>query len=211
MSGSIKKTRSRRRYKCGEKALKEIAYYQKTDKLIIPLRRVRRGIRYEMENMKAGGFRMTQVAFNKIHAALEDHIVTMFRSAQIMAIHAKRVTIMPDDLYSLFRVYNSMQGKTDLSEEPINPKMSAAHRKTKKKRKRSKTQPVVIVAEAEQSEQPRKKRKRKKTNTTVSPVVMPIIQEELEEEREPSVDIQNEEKIYEVEQEQGDWCLEEEY
>lgn len=191
--GHIKKKASKRR-KSGEKALKEITYYQEKPGLLVPVTTVRRGVKHALK-----GARITQVAFDKIHVALEDHMVRVFRSAQMMAIHAKRVTIMPRDLTALFKVCHSMEGREDLDEESPNPIM-----RRKKKKASTKNPP--------QPDKEKKKRKRhKKLKERVIEQPQAIVEIEVEQERihtifnYPVVEEQEQEE----QPEEEDWCLEE--
>lgn len=200
--GCIKKSRHhrRRRHKSGEKALKEIKYFQETPRTLIPVALVRRGIRHALNKLKEGGARVTQVAFDRIHAALEDHIVGIFRSAQIMAIHAKRKTLMVEDMTALRKVSDSLNGVEDLSDEPVNPKMSKAHHHKKKHNKKEKA-----------PEEEKKRRKHKSKSKKKEKILIP--QEVFEPEEERVLEIETEViPVIEKEMEdEDDWYAGEEY
>jgi histone H3/H4 len=225
-SGRIKKsttTGRKRRHKSGEKALKEIKFYQKNPGLIIPVAAVRRGVRGALQKAKPGGARITQVAFDTIHELLEEYIVRVFSVAQIMAIHAKRKTVMPPDMINLFKVCNAMAGKNDLSGEPINAKMSEAHHRNKRKKPettRQKKEKTDTIPPEEQHEQPKKKKRREKRkhkevevmeedNVDAGPQEDPILPIEIEVEEEERIPfyIMNNPVIQS--DYNDDWCLEE--
>ena len=104
--------RNKRRVKPGTKALKEIRKYQShhkhgTELLIrkLPLQRIVREISEEY----TGGHFETGVKFQAsameaIHHATEDYAVHLFEDANLEAIHAKRVTLMPKDIQITRRV-----------------------------------------------------------------------------------------------------------
>ncbi|CAL5383127.1 unnamed protein product [Camellia sinensis] len=87
----------RRRYKPGTVALREIRFYQKTCKLIIPAAPFIRTVR-EISNFFAPQIiRWTAEALVAIQEAAEDYLVHLFEDAMLCAIHAKRVTLMKKD------------------------------------------------------------------------------------------------------------------
>ncbi|THF98250.1 hypothetical protein TEA_018349 [Camellia sinensis var. sinensis] len=83
----------RHRYKPGTVALREIRFYQKTCKLIIPAAPFIRTVR-EISNFFAPQIiRWTAEALVAIQEAAEDYLVHLFEDAMLCAIHAKRVTL----------------------------------------------------------------------------------------------------------------------
>jgi histone H3 len=104
--------RKKRRLKPGTKALREIRKYQAhhkhgTELLIrkLPLQRIVREISEEY----TGGHFETGVKFQAsameaIHHALEDYGVHLYEDANLEAIHAKRVTVMPKDIQLARRI-----------------------------------------------------------------------------------------------------------
>ena len=229
-SGHIKKARTtggKRRHKSGEKALKEIKFYQKKPGLLVPVALVRRGVKAALRKAKPSGARITQVAFDMIHAQLEEYIVRVFSVAQIMAIHAKRKTIMPPDMINLFKVCDAMAGKSDFSGEPINARMSEAHHRNRKetsKKKKEKSIDTVPDKEQQQEQQPKKKKRREKMTHKVAVVESmeeEKVQPQAEEDRILGIEIEVEEEerecfsimnnpLLESDFENDDaWCLEE--
>jgi len=143
--GGIKKVVRKRVSRPGQKALKEIKYYQVSDKTFIPVAAMQRAVRHILGKLQAGGARIKPEAFKMLHAGAEEHLTTLFKGTQLMALHAKRKTIQAEDLHNLQRVCTVMSGANDLDTDPVNARMSEAHKKTKtKRRKRSAT--VAAVA-----------------------------------------------------------------
>ncbi|KAH7703377.1 H3 histone [Aphelenchoides avenae] len=85
------------RYRPGLAALREIRRYQKSTELLIPklpFQRVVREIALDMNK----DLRFQSAAIEALHEASEAHLTGIFEDANLAAIHAKRVTIMPKDL-----------------------------------------------------------------------------------------------------------------
>lgn len=98
-------TNNRKRYRPGTRALMEIRKYQKkTDLLIrrLPFQRVVREISDSMSIIE--GCRWQSNAMSALREAAEAYLVTIFEHANICAIHAKRVTIMTQDLGLALRI-----------------------------------------------------------------------------------------------------------
>ncbi|GMR30457.1 hypothetical protein PMAYCL1PPCAC_33474, partial [Pristionchus mayeri] len=99
----------------GFPALKAIRRIQATTNLLIPRAPFRRLVRTIMErqhlkNLKHGEassaepYRIQSSAVDALQEAAEAYLVLMFEDANLAAIHAKRVTIMPKDLYLIRRI-----------------------------------------------------------------------------------------------------------
>lgn len=85
------------RYRPGTVALREIRKYQKsTEKLIrkLPFQRL---VREVAQGIKTD-VRFTASAIDAIQEITEAYIVSLFEDANLCAIHAKRVTMMPKDI-----------------------------------------------------------------------------------------------------------------
>ena len=135
---------AKRHRKNGSKALQEIKYYQKTERRLIQATHVKRIVRKHLE-----GLRIRQNAFDAIHEAVEDFATILFRATQIEAIHAKRKTIFVEDMRTVRRVLLVMRGQADLDPEPVNPKMSEAHKKQcrahrSNRRQRKRKEPIPL-------------------------------------------------------------------
>lgn len=202
--GHIKKSGRRRRYKLGEKALREIRFFQQKEGNLIPFALVRRGVRHALRKEKPMGVRIEQKALERLHTALEAHIVRIFRSAMMMAIHANRVTVMPKDMKALFKVCDSMEGKEDLSDEPFNPQMSEAHKKKKK-------ETVKISNEEEKVKKIRRKHRHKQKEIIEhQPQAQTVLVEEEEENVLENI-LEMETEMKQTQEDGEDWCLDEEY
>jgi histone H3 len=104
-TGGVKKPH---RYRPGTVALREIRRYQKsTDALIacLPFKRLVREISGDFH----ADLRWQEKAVAALHEASEAYLVGLFEDANLCAIHAKRVTIMPKDIQLARRV----RGETD--------------------------------------------------------------------------------------------------
>lgn len=86
-----------RRYRPGTVALREIRRYQKgTDLLIrkLPFQRLVREITQDFNYQ----LRFQTTALLALQEAAEAFLVSLFEDANLCAVHARRVTIMPKDL-----------------------------------------------------------------------------------------------------------------
>ena len=87
------------RYRPGTVALREIRRYQKSADLLIrklPFARVVKQITYT--DLHHTDKRYTATAMLGLQEAAEFQLVGMFENANLCAIHAKRVTVMPKDI-----------------------------------------------------------------------------------------------------------------
>ena len=92
-----------RRFRPGTKALMEIRRYQRsTDTLIrkLPFQRLVKEIAHSDFCTPASGHlvRFQSTAIQALQEGAEAFLVAMFEDANLLAIHAKRVTVMPKDL-----------------------------------------------------------------------------------------------------------------
>jgi histone H3/H4 len=94
----------RRRYRPGEKALREIRFYQRnTDLLIrrIPFARLVREIQTYFFRKE---YRWQAEAILALQEAAESHLVGLFEDAYLCTIHAKRITMMTKDIQLARRI-----------------------------------------------------------------------------------------------------------
>ena len=92
-----KKKKKYRRYKPGQLALKEIKYYEKKPSFIISISAIRRlclEIGYEFKQNIS--FQMH--AYRLLQEAAEWYLVRVFKDINLLALHARRVTISPRDM-----------------------------------------------------------------------------------------------------------------
>lgn len=96
-SGGVKRTRSRR-YRPGTVALREIRRFQKSTDLLVRKLPFQRLVREIAQEFKAE-LRFQGSAVMALQEAAEAYLVGMFEDANLCAIHAKRVTVMPSDFH----------------------------------------------------------------------------------------------------------------
>ena len=92
--GGVKKPR---RYRPGTVALREIRKFQKSTVLLIrklPFQRLVREIAHDFNTE----LRFQSAAIGALQEASEAYLVGLFEDTNLCAIHAKRVTIMPQDM-----------------------------------------------------------------------------------------------------------------
>ncbi|XP_032004729.1 histone H3.Y-like [Hylobates moloch] len=93
-TGGIKKPH---RYRPGTLALRKIRKYQKSTQLL--LRKLPfQGLVREIAQAISPNLRFQSAAIGALHEASEAYLVQLFKDANLCAIHARRVTIMPRDM-----------------------------------------------------------------------------------------------------------------
>ena len=102
--GLLKKQNiSKRRYKPGTVALRQIRKYQKTTNPLIrklPFQRLVREIAQDFRSH----LRFQQSAILALQEASEAYLVGLFMDTNLLAIHSKRVTIFPKDMQLARRI-----------------------------------------------------------------------------------------------------------
>lgn len=91
----------------GVRALEEIRRLQRSTDLILPKRPFRRVMKDVMRTVDTDGaesMRLTSTAVEALQEAAEAFLVSVFSKAQLAAIHAKRVTLMPKDIHLIQKV-----------------------------------------------------------------------------------------------------------
>ncbi len=92
-----------KRYRSGSKALSEIRKFQKSTDLLIhrlPFARLVKEITLTYHH----SLQWQSIAIEAVQHACEDYIVGLMEDANLSAIHAKRITIMPKDLHLAQRI-----------------------------------------------------------------------------------------------------------
>lgn len=100
---SVAHKRRRRIVKRGTRALQEIRKFQKSTNLLIrclPFQRVVREIAQDFRT----DLRFQSTALSALQEASEAYLIGLFEDANLCAIHAKRVTMMPKDLQLARRI-----------------------------------------------------------------------------------------------------------
>ena len=93
-----------RRYRPGERALKEIRFYQRNTDLLIRRLPFARLVREVQTYFFRKPYRWQAEAMSALQEAAEAHLVGLFEDANLCTIHAKRVTIMPKDIQLARRI-----------------------------------------------------------------------------------------------------------
>lgn len=93
-----------RKWKSGTVALREIRKYQRSGDLLLRKLPFKRLAAEVLQDMKHGDFRMQASAKEALQEAVENYAVGLFTEANISAIHAGRITIMPKDMMLVRRV-----------------------------------------------------------------------------------------------------------
>ena len=99
-TGGVKKPH---RYRPGTIALREIRRYQKSTELLLRKLPFARLVREISQDFKAD-IRYQTPALMALQEAAEAYLVYLFENANLCAIHAKRVTIMPKDMQLARRI-----------------------------------------------------------------------------------------------------------
>lgn len=98
-----KTTPTRRRFRPGTVALREIRRYQKSTDLLLlkaPFQRVVRELASEMRDE----VRFQSAAIAALQEAAEAYLIGLFEDTNLCAIHARRVTIMSKDMQLTRRI-----------------------------------------------------------------------------------------------------------
>lgn len=98
--GGVKKPH---RFRPGTVALREIRKYQKTGDLLLRKLPFARLVREVAQDFKTD-LRFASLAIEALQEAAEAYLVGLFEDANLAAIHAKRVTVMPKDLQLARRI-----------------------------------------------------------------------------------------------------------
>eukprot|EP00877_Chromochloris_zofingiensis_P012864 jgi/Chrzof1/7831/Cz02g38050.t1 len=97
-------TATKKRYRPGELALRDIRKYQKSTELLIKKLPFQRVIKEIAQDMGGTSLRFQESALLALQEAAEAYLVGLFEDANLCAIHAKRVTIMPKDMQLAKRI-----------------------------------------------------------------------------------------------------------
>jgi histone H3 len=91
------------RYRPGTVALREIRRYQKSTELLLRKLPFERLVREIVQDF-CSDLRFTRLSFIAAQEAAESYMIHLFEDANMCAIHAKRVTIMPRDIHLARRI-----------------------------------------------------------------------------------------------------------
>lgn len=91
------------RYRPGTVALREIRRFQRSTDTVIPKAAFQRLVREVAEQVKPD-VRFQSTAVLALQEAAEAAMVTLFEDANLVTIHAKRVTLLPKDMMLAMRL-----------------------------------------------------------------------------------------------------------
>jgi len=94
---SQNKMRKAHRWRPGTVALREIRRYQKSTDLLVRKMPFQRLVR-ECAGREKTDVRFQASAIEAIQEATENYVVKLFNSSNLLALHAARVTVHPEDL-----------------------------------------------------------------------------------------------------------------
>ena len=106
MKNAQTKGKKRRRYRPGTRALMDIRRYQKSTELLIRKLPFQRLVREVAASVSCYGVtvRFQSEAILCLQEACEAYAVHLFEDSNLLAIHAKRVTIFPKDIQLARRI-----------------------------------------------------------------------------------------------------------
>ncbi|KAJ1263442.1 hypothetical protein BS78_09G185000 [Paspalum vaginatum] len=96
--------KKKHRWRSGTVALRDIRKFQKSTELLIPFAPFVRLVREVTNYYSKEVTRWTPEALLAMQEAAEYHIIELFEVANLLAIHAKRVTIMQKDIQIARRI-----------------------------------------------------------------------------------------------------------
>ena len=94
----------KRRFRPGEKALREIRFYQRNTDLLIRKLPFARLVKEVQSNFFRQEYRWQAAALLALQEAAEAHLIGLFEDATLCTIHAKRVTVMVKDIQLARRI-----------------------------------------------------------------------------------------------------------
>ncbi|CAH1233145.1 HIST2H3A [Branchiostoma lanceolatum] len=104
----------RRRFRPGTRALMEIRKFQKSTKLLLRKLPFARVVREVCQDVGGVDFRWQAYAIMALQEAAEAFLVGLMEDANLIALHAKRVTIMPKDVQLARRIRGPEKGFASL-------------------------------------------------------------------------------------------------
>lgn len=110
-TGGVKKPH---RWRAGTVALREIRKYQQSTSLLLRRAPFQRLTREVVQGITSKDFRFSKIGLEAMQEATEAYLVKLFENANLAAIHAKRVTVMPKDMQLAKRVQSSFSSSYDM-------------------------------------------------------------------------------------------------
>ncbi|MDC0366876.1 NFYB/HAP3 family transcription factor subunit [bacterium] len=110
------KNKQKRRLRPGTRALREIRRFQKSTDLLLRRLPFQRSVR-ECVRSNNDGLRIQGAALLTLQQAAEDFLASTLQKANLIAIHSKRVTVMPRDLRAVLELCAEYQTNFDLAQD----------------------------------------------------------------------------------------------
>lgn len=88
----------------GDRALKEIRFYQKSSDLLLRKLPFARLVKEVQNDFSRKGYRWQATALLALQEAAESHLIGLFEDSNLCCIHAKRITVMPKDMQLARRI-----------------------------------------------------------------------------------------------------------
>ncbi|KAI8505207.1 hypothetical protein Bbelb_173160 [Branchiostoma belcheri] len=104
------RTPKKRRFRPGTRALMEIRKYQKSTKLLLRKLPFSRVVREICQEVGGTDLRWQAYAIMALQEAAEAFLVGLLEDANLCALHAKRVTLMPRDIQLARRIRGPEKG-----------------------------------------------------------------------------------------------------
>lgn len=107
--------KKRKRRKPGTVAVQQIKFYQKTTELLLRLSPFARLVKEVVDAIglnEGSGYKWKKSALEALQYATEAYLVAMFEDTNKTAIHAKRITIRPEDMH----LVRTLRGRVDANE-----------------------------------------------------------------------------------------------
>jgi len=100
----------RRRYRPGQKALREIRHFQKSFNLLVPRLPFSRLVKEISQHYGPPHLRFQAAALMALQEAAEAYLVQLMEDAYLCSVHAKRVTLMNKDMTLARRIRGEDSG-----------------------------------------------------------------------------------------------------
>lgn len=94
----------KKRYRPGTVAIREIRKFQKSTELLIRKVPFQRLVKEVAQDVSSTPMRFQSIAILALQEAAEAYLTGLFEDTNLCAIHAKRVTIMPQDMQLARRI-----------------------------------------------------------------------------------------------------------
>ncbi|XP_018014973.1 uncharacterized protein DKFZp434B061-like [Hyalella azteca] len=96
--------RKKKRFRPGTVALREIRHFQKTSDLLIPRAPFGRLVGEVLCDLGCYNYRIQKLALEALQEATEGYLVHLLEMTNLIALHNRRVTIMPKDMRLVRRI-----------------------------------------------------------------------------------------------------------